>query len=113
MPDLGNFPILDVAIGLFVLFFVLATAASALNEAVASALAWRAQNLENAIRVLLADPRREGGSELTKWIYAHWRIQGLFRKPYLKSPGDPQAPPRRKPSYVPPRTFALALVDTL
>src|SRR3954451_13801591 len=53
MPDLTGFPALDVLIGLALMFFVLSTVCSAVNEAIAALLAWRAKNLEQAIRNLL------------------------------------------------------------
>src|SRR2546421_13020723 len=43
---LMNFPALDVALGLAFIFFVLAITCSGINEAMASALRWRAQDLE-------------------------------------------------------------------
>jgi divalent metal cation (Fe/Co/Zn/Cd) transporter len=53
MPDFGDLPALDVAIGLAFLFFLLSTVCSAIKEAIANLLGWRAKTLEDAIRKLL------------------------------------------------------------
>lgn len=68
MPDLTGFPALDVLIGLALMLFVLATVCSAINEAIAALLAWRAKNLEKAIRNLLggAEPGIIGRLKKTK-----------------------------------------------
>src|SRR3954454_3449461 len=55
MPDLTGFPAINVAIGLAFLFFLLSTASSAINEAIASLLGWRAKTLERAVSNLLGD----------------------------------------------------------
>lgn len=55
MPDLSGSPILDVAIGLSFLFFVLSIVASAVNELFAAMLGWRAKSLEHAIAGLLGE----------------------------------------------------------
>src|SRR4051794_7574060 len=55
MPDLTGFPAIDVAIGLAFMFFLLSTVSSAVNEAIASLLGWRAKTLEQAISHLLGD----------------------------------------------------------
>lgn len=47
---------LDVAIGLSFMFFVLSIVCSSLNEGIATALNWRAKNLEQWLGSVLADP---------------------------------------------------------
>ena len=47
--DLGGLAILDVVIGLVALFFLLSTALSSINEAVANILGWRGKTLEDAL----------------------------------------------------------------
>lgn len=98
MPDLSGSPILDVAIGLSFLFFVLSIVASAVNELFAAMLGWRAKNLEHAIAGLL-------GEELKKALYANWRIRALFRKPDEEGSVGP--------SYIPAKVFAAALLDVV
>jgi hypothetical protein len=110
MPDLGDLPALDVALGLAFLFFLLSTVCSAINEGIASALGWRAKTLEDAIGNLLAhgEWKHEGQSkDLASEVFDHWRIRALVR--------DPNSSIRRrnKPSYMPPRAFSLAVAETL
>ncbi len=66
MPDLSGFPALDVAIGLFFLYFLLSTVASSINEAIANLLGWRAKTLEDAIRRLVGDPKVKRGWK--EWV---------------------------------------------
>ena len=54
-----NFPALDVALGLFFVYFILAVACAGINEAFASWARWRAQDLERGLWELLQDPRRD------------------------------------------------------
>lgn len=136
MPDLSGFPALDVAIGLFFLYFLLSTVLSSINEAIANLLGWRANTLEDAIRSLVADPKVKRGwkewvgrvdtrgletgstvqserdgvkveADLTSAVLDHWRIRALVR--------DPRSPVRRRsrPSYLPPRALSLAIAETL
>jgi hypothetical protein len=95
MLDLTGLPVLDVAIGLSFFFFLLSIVASSISEIVASIFRLRARNLEAGIRALVGDP------EKAKQFFADWRISPLH------------APNGRKPSYVLPRTAALAIIDTL
>jgi hypothetical protein len=44
-----NYPAVDVAIGLIFVFFILALVCSGINEAIASSLRWRAQDLERGL----------------------------------------------------------------
>jgi hypothetical protein len=118
MPDVSGFPALDVAIGLAFLFFLLSTACSGVNEAIASVLGWRAKTLEDAIRNLLGDSKKTGAAptgatesgsswDLTTALFGHWQIKALVR--------DPTSSRRRRsrPSYLPAPAFSLALVQTL
>lgn len=135
MPDVSGLPALDVAIGLAFLFFLLSTACSAVNEAIANVLGWRAKTLEDALHKLLGDKdmrtRREkawdatrgalglvpkkrqaqeqsgGDGDLTHAVLENWRIQGTVRNP------ESALRRRRRPSYLPAKTFSLALAETL
>jgi N-acetylmuramoyl-L-alanine amidase len=96
--------ILDVAIGLVFIYLLLSLICSVVNEWIAALFSMRAKNLEEGIRNLLHD-----SSEETKWlangIYNHSMIAGLFKQDWLNK--------LSKPSYIPSRTFALALLDTI
>jgi hypothetical protein len=90
-----NLGILDVAIGLIVVYLQLSLICTALNELIASVLRRRSRNLWRGVRDLLGDPQ---GTGLAKTLYEHPFIQALHRG-------------SSKPSYLPSRTFALALMD--
>src|ERR1700749_4466553 len=51
-----SWPVLDVAIGLSFLFFILSIVCSSLNEGIATVLNWRAKTLEQWIGSVVADP---------------------------------------------------------
>jgi hypothetical protein len=124
----------DVAIGLFFAFFLLSVLCSAVNEAIATRLAWRSDTLLAALRSMLADnskrparPKQSGGvatavtaakqpeseiekggdEELITRLLDHSLIRSLVDE---TSRNDLR---RAVPSYIPSRTFALALLDTL
>ena len=110
VPDLGNLPALDVAIGLAFVYFLLSTVCSAINEGIASVLGWRAKTLEAAIGRLLGHREWEQQGKrrhLASELFDHWRIKALVQ--------DPSSSRRRRsrPSYLPPRAFSLALAETL
>jgi hypothetical protein len=119
---------LEVAIGMIMVYLMVSLVCTAANEALASALSWRAHNLKEGIRNLLdgdrtktegtrnpldRDPTKtEGigsplyrepsqdtaGASWTQQLYDHPLIKGLYKK-------------GNGPSYIPSRTFALALTD--
>jgi hypothetical protein len=114
VPDLGNLPALDVAIGLAFLFFLLSTVCSGINEGIASFLGWRAKTLEDAVGNLLAHGKwkeeRDGKAhhrDLATELFEHWRVKALVRDPSSRQRR------RKRPSYMPPRAFSLALAETL
>jgi hypothetical protein len=89
--------ILDVGIGVIFVYLVVGLVCTAVNEVLASAFAWRAGNLRDGVRNLLDGPNPQS-VEWTNRFFDHPLIQGLYRR------GD-------GPSYIPSRTFALALTD--
>jgi len=89
--------ILDVAIGIIFIYLLVSLVISAINELIAGLLKSRAKNLSKGIQELLQD-RSENG-----WVarlYQHPLIKGL-------------SAPNSKPSYIPSRTFAVALLDLI
>ena len=86
--------ILDVAIGPAFFYLVLSLVVTAANELFAAWFKRRAWMLEVGVQNLL------GNEELTKQLYDHPLIQSLRRG-------------TAKPSYIPSRTFAVALLDML
>jgi len=112
--------LLEVAIGLVFVWFMLALACMQAQEVIAGAFKLRARDLEKAIRGMLEEPesahvfkrlaewvkrilkKSEGAkkSELVDKLYNHQLIRALSK-------------PGKKPSYIPDRTFALALFDVV
>jgi hypothetical protein len=88
-------PILDVVAGMVFIYLLLSIICTAANEIIASLFSLRARNLAKGIANLLADKRIKGLDEL---FYDHPLIKSLYRG-------------KRKPSYIPDHTFALAFLD--
>src|SRR5947209_6477670 len=117
-----NFPALDVALGLVFIFFILSIVCSGINEAIASSLRWRAQDLERGLWELLRDPERaeHEGSEALQKLREHPLIKPMLNPAHkeetakatsLDKNGRPKT--NRKtdmPSYIPSRTFVTALL---
>lgn len=141
MPDLSGLPALDVVIGLAFMFFLLATACSAINEMLASFLGWRAKTLEDGVRSMLGEPNVNRGFK--QWFGEMARgAVGVLPKQVTKSQADGNTPEadrtepdlttqlfehwrvtglvrnpdsklrrRRRPSYLPPRALSLAVAE--
>jgi hypothetical protein len=103
--DLGS-PILDIAIGLSFVFFLLAVIASAVTEWVAWVMKLRAKMLREGLEGMLGD------KDLVKAIFQHPLIRTeLVRDQNAKvaSVADPSSGAQeRGPSYIAPRNFAKA-----
>jgi hypothetical protein len=102
---------IEVAIGLVFIYFILSLICTAIKEVLESWLKTRAVDLERGIRELLNDP---GGAGLTSQLFGHPMIYGLFKGDY-KPPGKDKAYKRGSdlPSYIPPRSFAIALMNII
>ena len=85
--------ILEVAIGLVVVWFVLSMATIQFQEVIANMFKFRAKDLEKAIGQMLSS------KTLVDDFYKHPLIQGLMKKP------------NKKPSYIPAREFALTVFN--
>src|SRR5689334_5844091 len=85
---------LDVAIGLIFIVLTLSLVVTALNELVAAWLKRRTKTVCRGVVRLLGD---EG---FARSVYAHPLISSLSQSSSLK------------PSYIPSRTFVLAVLDT-
>jgi hypothetical protein len=107
--------ILEVAVGLVLVYLVLSLVASSVREGIESFLKSRAVQLERGIREMLHDPDGRG---FAKRVFEHPLIFGLYRGGYTPTP-----PPKARaverlkgwrpnlPSYIPARNFAGALLD--
>jgi hypothetical protein len=113
--------VLDVAIGLIFVYLLLSLICTALLEVIAAVFSLRAKNLEAGIRSLFSDGFGPGDKAFVEQIYDHGLVAGLYRNPAVdlvpKQGGGYQKPTqsgqRKLPSYIPSRTFALALIDIL
>jgi hypothetical protein len=85
--------VLEVAIGLAGVYAMVSLVCTAANELLSSIGVWRAKTLAEGIRNLL-------GESTAREFYEHPLILGLYRK-------------GKMPSYIPSRTFALALMDLM
>jgi hypothetical protein len=131
MSDLTGSPALDVAIGLAFIFLLLSLLASAIQEQIAAWFALRASTLEKGLRNMLENSAAApAGSEvpdvpdqveertLVDDFYAHPLIRSLYKGAKFlprrteKRQGTPWET-GRLPSYISPRAFAVALMDTL
>jgi hypothetical protein len=96
--------ILDVAIALGFVYLLLSLVSTAINEGIATMLQKRGANLFEGIKNLLNDPKFTG---LAQQLYTHGLVEGISQ-----NGADPQKA-NRLPSYIPSRTFSLALLDLL
>ncbi|MGA8028842.1 MAG: hypothetical protein WB992_17005, partial [Bryobacteraceae bacterium] len=94
--------ILDVAIGLILLFLLMSLVCSSIKEALETVFKYRARDLERGIREIFGDINRTGFSVE---FYKHPLINALFQGPYNRKNI------KNLPSYIPARTFSLALMD--
>ena len=108
---------LEVGVGLGLLFLLMSLICTAVREAIEGILKSRAKDLEQGIRGLLKD---EEGAGLTKDLFDHPLLYGLFNGSY--NPKDLSRNPirskrmgliagRKLPSYIPASLFAEALLD--
>jgi len=118
-----NFPALEVVIGLSFVFFIFSLICSAVVEWIATKLNWRARMLEVAMENIFSgcDSITDEGRELAQKFWDHPLIQSLQHpkneqtlKPRKPTATPLAAQPKKapaRPSYVPSRTFVLALLD--
>lgn len=94
--------ILDVVIGLAFVYLLLSLVCSAINEYVASILNLRGKALVEGIEQLLKDA---DDPHLTSDVLNHRLIRSMYGKSVFGQV--------RSPSYIPARSFALALLDSV
>jgi hypothetical protein len=93
-----NSSVLDIAIGLAFVYLLLGLICTAVNEWLAQKYQLRASTLRDGIAGLLQIPH--DNASLIDEFYNHPMIKALSK-------------PGSHPSYVPPKTFALVLMDLL
>ena len=109
--------VLDVAIGLVVVYLLLSLICSSVSEGLESILKNRSRQLERGIREILSDP---DGTQLANLVYNHPLICGLFQGHYDPAqlrkgwwgPGKMYGN-TNLPSYIPATNFALAVLDVV
>jgi len=108
--------ILEVAVGLVLVYLLLSIVATSVREGIEAMLKSRARHLERGIRELLSD---HAGAGFAAELYRHPLVFSLFRGDYRPPPPDDASVATRLahrwrlnlPSYIPARSFASALLD--
>ena len=111
--------VLDVAIGVTLLFLLVSLICTAVREGIEAVLKTRAKDLEQGIREMLNDPE---GTGMTRHLFGHPLVYSLFAREYkpglIKKPKSADVSGRfsflngrNLPSYIPSRNFAVALMD--
>jgi hypothetical protein len=98
--------ILDVTIGLILIYLLFSLVCSALCEAIELVAKSRAKELERGFRSLLND---KDGAGLVKSMYDHPMISALYDGKYERKEGKLRW--KNLPSYIPSSNFAIALLD--
>jgi len=96
---------LDVAIGLVFCYASISIISSSVYEAVASLLKLRARSLLQGVKAMLNDDAFSG--------WAHELYQHALVNPRSDGKTEASKVPAIIPSYIEPRSFALALIDVL
>jgi len=96
--------VLEVAIGVIFVYLVLSLICTAINEGIATTINKRGKNLFGGIKNLLNDPTFTG---LAQQVYNHGLVDGMSQDAAIPDK------PTRLPSYLPAKTFSLALLDIL
>jgi hypothetical protein len=102
-----DWPVLDVALGLALVYTSASLLCSSLNEAIASSLGLRATFLEKWLLKVVSNPgasKTEAGEALAQF-YRHPLIEPLVG---AALPGTAR---KRRPSYIPASTFVSALLS--
>jgi hypothetical protein len=98
--------ILDVAIGIILIFFLFSLVSAAVREGIEGMIKSRAVHLERGIRELLDD---EKGVKFAKYLYEHPLVFSLYRGEYIQR--DRRRIGGVLPTYIPARNFAVAVLD--
>ena len=109
-----NSTIIDVAIGMIFIYLLLSLMCSSANEIIELMLKKRAIDLERGIRELLVPGSKSGTADIVQKLYNHAAVNNLFGRTYEQSRiGSRLRRVMRTqlPSYIPARSFALALMD--
>lgn len=97
--------VLEVAIGLMFCYAAVALIVSTLQEALASLLRLRARTLLEGVKTMLNDPNYEA---LARALYSHALVN-----PHDDGTAADECALKFKPSYIEPKLFAVAMLDTI
>jgi hypothetical protein len=107
-PGLFGSTVLEVAVGLICLYFLLSIVCSSAMEVVASVLQLRAKQLEKTLANLINDP------ELLSQVLNHPLVRSLGqRNSRLRGQARDAATLEGRPSYIPARLFSQVLLYVL
>ena len=97
--------VLDIGIGMSLLFLMMSLIATAVREAIEGMMKSRSKDLERGLREMLDDGKEGNFDGLVGQIYKHSLINSLYRGTLEKAKkGD-------LPSYIPSKSFVSALLD--
>lgn len=97
--------VLEVAIGLTFCYAAVALIVSTLQEALASLLRLRARTLLGGVKTMLNDPNYDS---LARALYTHALVN-----PHDDGTAADERALKFKPSYIEPKLFAIAMLDTI
>jgi hypothetical protein len=97
--------ILDVGIGMALLFLMMSLIATAVREAIESYMKSRSTDLEKGLREMLDDRESDNFKGLVGQLYNHPLISSLYKGPLAEAKSG------GLPSYIPSKTFVSAFLD--
>ena len=97
--------VLDVGIGMALLFLMMSLIATAVREAIESWMKSRSTDLEKGLREMLDDREEDNFKGLVGQIYNHPLISSLYKGTLA------EAKAKDLPSYIPSKTFVSAFLD--
>jgi hypothetical protein len=98
--------VLDVGIGMSLLFLMMSLIATAVREAIEGVMKSRATDLEKGLREMLNDTTAGNYNGLVGQIYKNGLVNSLYRGAL-----DPTKKNDDLPSYIPSKTFVSAFLD--
>ncbi|MDQ6886071.1 MAG: hypothetical protein M3068_02130 [Gemmatimonadota bacterium] len=102
---------LDVVVGIVLVYLLLGLCCMTATEAIARLLRARSRTLFVAIRRML-----EGGARVRhgdQRLAPSVGVEALYAHPLILGLEEPRSPGRPRPAHIPPRLFALALLDLI
>lgn len=106
---MNGFEMLDVLLGVVLVYFLLSLVAASVREGAESILQARAVHLERGIRRLLGEEPADAWMQ--EQVYRHPLVAALMDRPFTPVARRIQA--RGYPAYIPARSFAVALLDVV